>query len=75
MEVGIGINTELFWSSIYTCLHEERLQKPKSYEDVMGAFLAGVFVIFEHCTCILMSLADGIGAYKTSDLLKRMKYS
>lgn len=60
MEVRMSINIALFWSSVCSCLQAKRLQKPDSYEDVVCAFLAGVFVSFEHYTSILMFLADGI---------------
>lgn len=59
----MGINIALCFSSVCSCLQAERFQKPNGYEDVVCDFLTGVFVSFEHCTYILLSLADGIGKY------------
>lgn len=61
MEVGIGMNIALCWIHVCSCLQAERLQKPCGSVDPACAFLAGVFVSFEHYTYILISLADGIG--------------
>lgn len=60
MEVRMSINIALCWHSVCSCLQAKRLQKPDSYGDVVCAFLAGVFISFEHYTCVLMFLADGI---------------
>ena len=61
MEVGVGVNIQLCWIHVCSCLQAERLQRPYGYVDPVCALLAGVFVSFEHCTCVLVSLADGIG--------------
>lgn len=61
MEVGMGTTIALGWRIVCSCLQAERLQKPDGSVDAACAFLAGVFVSFEHCTCIPLSLADGIG--------------